>query len=631
MWFQSVKPLAHALQVLVSTIINALGTLKGFRLKELEEWENGVEGVEGDALKLLRGSNQSNLTTEDLHTLAKRLGRLTLALAVSSRILAEGITPKELVRRLDRKGAEAFKREREDPEYRKPPDLVQLFDISMELVKRDSTTEGQLAEAMVKVGGWFASAPIPFHLLGRAAAALSPDLCEEDGAEAFRLLVRFSLGDRERGEDASFHRLVQEYGRFLGGQEAGKAVVSALSKESKSLSTSSAVHFRNICDLTFPGTKPLDLRLEGDERRGVVQNIGIPLVYFYVGSAFQLAQARALNDTFPEDSDRGCTQLAADLAACRGRVLQESGDSRAAYKQYEQALRFQELAALHTSAVCGGCQMSPVKGLMYKSLDQEDFSLCAGCKEKHSPTAPGRFTQVDHPSVAAILNNMALTLGSEDGEAVPLYERSLRIAEEAFGPEHQSVGVALNNMAGLLRSRGKYDEALELYMRDLRISEKALGAEDQRVGVTLNNIAGLLHDRGEYSEALPLYERSLEVLENALGPDHPSVASTLNNMAALLKSQGKEEALGPMYERSLRIKEKALGPEHPSVATTLINLAGLQRSQGNYKEGAWAVRAEPAHFGEGARTRPPGGRDPVEQHGGPAQDSGQVRRGVFYA
>ncbi|CAN0560503.1 unnamed protein product, partial [Laminaria digitata] len=52
-------------------------------------------------------------------------------------------------------------------------------------------------------------------------------------------------------------------------------------------------------------------------------------------------------------------------------------------------------------------------------------------------------------------------------EALPLYKRSLAIDEKALGPEHPSVAISLNGLAGLFRTQGNYAEAGPLYKRSL--------------------------------------------------------------------------------------------------------------------------------------------------------------------
>eukprot|EP00243_Klebsormidium_subtile_P008882 TRINITY_DN431_c0_g1_i14.p1 TRINITY_DN431_c0_g1~~TRINITY_DN431_c0_g1_i14.p1 ORF type:complete len:767 (+),score=194.19 TRINITY_DN431_c0_g1_i14:430-2730(+) len=451
-------------QVLVSTRLNQLSDMQPVHLKELGE---------GDALKLLIGKEKALLAgKEDLLRLANRLGRLTLALAVSSRILADKVTPKELLDRIDQKGVEVFEKERNDLNYGLSPNLVHLFDISMERVRNahGDLEHRTLAEAMVKVGGWFASAPIPFHLLRDAAVKTLPEAVK-DGAEAFRLLVRYSLGDRigEGGSLASFHQLVQEYGRFLAGQEAGKAVVSALSEE-KVLDAHSVVHYQYAYDLTIPGTGLRDIDLGEDGRASVVQRIGIPLVYHYVGAGFDLTRACTLVGTFSEGNSEA---LRAEILACRGGVSREMGQYGAAYQNFEEALGIKERECLHEGVQCDKCLIWPIKGSRYKALDQDEYDLCASCMDEQGLGSKG-FVLVEHPSVATTLGNMAVLLQSQGKyeEALPLYERSLRInlplyerdlriSEKALGPEHPDVATT----AGLLRSQGKYEGAAAVRAR----------------------------------------------------------------------------------------------------------------------------------------------------------------------
>jgi hypothetical protein len=63
----------------------------------------------------------------------------------------------------------------------------------------------------------------------------------------------------------------------------------------------------------------------------------------------------------------------------------------------------------------------------------------------------------DHPEVGTDLNNLALVLQDlgEPGQARPLLERALRIAEAVYGPDHPDVGTRLNNLALVVRDLGE--------------------------------------------------------------------------------------------------------------------------------------------------------------------------------
>src|SRR6266851_1727982 len=169
-------------------------------------------------------------------------------------------------------------------------------------------------------------------------------------------------------------------------------------------------------------------------------------------------------------------------------------------------------------------------------------------------------------------------------EGTPVAQEAVRVAEATFGPAHDNVAIALNNLAALYKAQGKYAEAEPLYKRALAIWEKTLGSEHPLMATGLNNLAGLYREQGRYGEAEPLYRRSLAILLKAQGPEHPDVAKSLNNLALLYWAQGRYREAEPLSKRSLAIREKALGPEHPEVAISLNNLALLYRAQGRYGE-----------------------------------------------
>src|SRR5271166_915342 len=106
-------------------------------------------------------------------------------------------------------------------------------------------------------------------------------------------------------------------------------------------------------------------------------------------------------------------------------------------------------------------------------------------------------------------------------------------AKARFGVSHANYGGALNNLAVVYKSQGRYAEAEGLYKRALAIREKALGASHPNVAGTLNNLALLYAAQAKYADAEALYKRALAIKEKAFGKDHPSVASTLSNLAIL--------------------------------------------------------------------------------------------------
>ena len=192
----------------------------------------------------------------------------------------------------------------------------------------------------------------------------------------------------------------------------------------------------------------------------------------------------------------------------------------------------------------------------------------------------------EHPLVAYPLYNLA-DLYRDQGkyaEAEPLFQRAQRIREQADGSEHPLVAYPLNNLAILYREQGRYAEAEPLFQRALRIWEQAYRPEHPLVASPLNGLANLYREQGRYAEAEPLFQRALRIREQQLGPEHPQVAYPLYNLAVLCIEQGKNAEAEPLYQRALRIREQAYGSEHPEVAPPLTGLANLYREQGRYAE-----------------------------------------------
>ena len=67
-----------------------------------------------------------------------------------------------------------------------------------------------------------------------------------------------------------------------------------------------------------------------------------------------------------------------------------------------------------------------------------------------------------------------LNKAAKYSEAMPLAQESLKLREEALGPNHPDVAISLNNLADLYMRQGRLAEAELLFRRSLAIKEKIL-------------------------------------------------------------------------------------------------------------------------------------------------------------
>jgi tetratricopeptide (TPR) repeat protein/nucleoside phosphorylase len=272
---------------------------------------------------------------------------------------------------------------------------------------------------------------------------------------------------------------------------------------------------------------------------------------------------------------------AADLLHRTGIYLYEHALYAITEPLFQQALhiREQSLGSDHPSVAALLNDLAELYRTQEKYEQAEPLFLLALHILEQSPDS-------DHPNVTYPLKGLA-RLYFEQGKyerAELLFQRALHIRELALGPDHLNVAHLLNDLAELYFEQGKYERAELLFQRALHIRELALGPDHLDVTPSLNGLAKLYRDRGRYAEAEPLFLRTLHIQELALGPDHPNVASLLNNLATLYTEQGKYVEAEPLYQRALHIWEEKLGPEHSHATYSLNGLADLYTEQGKYME-----------------------------------------------
>ncbi|SLM38796.1 kinesin light chain 1, partial [Lasallia pustulata] len=82
-----------------------------------------------------------------------------------------------------------------------------------------------------------------------------------------------------------------------------------------------------------------------------------------------------------------------------------------------------------------------------------------------------------------------------------MYRRALEGQEKAWGPEHTSTLVTVNNLGNLYKYQGKMAEAEAMHRRALEGQEKAWGPEHTSTLVTVNNLGILYAEQGKMAEA----------------------------------------------------------------------------------------------------------------------------------
>jgi serine/threonine protein kinase len=157
-------------------------------------------------------------------------------------------------------------------------------------------------------------------------------------------------------------------------------------------------------------------------------------------------------------------------------------------------------------------------------------------------------------------------------KALPLYEETLRSANERFGPNHKDTLASKNNLAVGYHAAGMLDKALPLYEELLATRRAELGTEHEDTLASMSNLAAAYFSRGEFDRAVPLYEETCQTMKRTLGSDHLSTLTSMNNLGAVYFKSGAFEKGVPLFAESLELRRQKLGPDHPETLATMRNL-----------------------------------------------------------
>ena len=162
-------------------------------------------------------------------------------------------------------------------------------------------------------------------------------------------------------------------------------------------------------------------------------------------------------------------------------------------------------------------------------------------------------------------------------------EQAYGNAWEQWAPDEsaEETGNLAADLSGFLQFAGRYKAITAKFARlALQIESRHYDSDSPQVGLRLNNLAGLLESKGDYAAAEPLYRRALAIAENALGADHPDTGTALYALGQLLLAQGRTLEAKPMLDREIALVRKSEGEVCESLAISLTNLGLALREAG---------------------------------------------------
>ena len=204
----------------------------------------------------------------------------------------------------------------------------------------------------------------------------------------------------------------------------------------------------------------------------------------------------------------------------------------------------------------------------------------------------------NQPAVEAELRTR---IGSVYGElalfdkAEAMQRAALAIYMKLYGPENRETATSLNNLAIVLRQKGKFPQAEAAFREALNVRRHLLGSENTDVATSLNDLSRVLLTEEKVAEAEVFNRESLATRRKLFGEETLEVADSLDSLETILREQGKRAEAETMARKVLAMRRKLLGDGHPLVAESLINLTStlttLEEVESCYRE-ALAIQSK---------------------------------------
>ncbi len=170
-----------------------------------------------------------------------------------------------------------------------------------------------------------------------------------------------------------------------------------------------------------------------------------------------------------------------------------------------------------------------------------------------------------------LLGQSLINQGREQ-EAIPLFERALKLIEIQPDSESYDKGHLLVGLASTLQDAGDHVRAEQFARQAVDLASQRYGPTSREVEYPLGTYSNILQSLGRYQEAGDALRRALDIRRRIYGLDTPKRATGLVNLAALYGELGKPELAVPLLEEALRVYQQAFGGSHAAVGVINLNL-----------------------------------------------------------
>lgn len=225
-----------------------------------------------------------------------------------------------------------------------------------------------------------------------------------------------------------------------------------------------------------------------------------------------------------------------------GAVSENLGRYKEAEKYHKEAIRI-------TTKVNGGVRGSAVSS----RINFAEFYRKLGRYQEAEEILTDILGLGDSETQAVAFNNLALVYEAtaRHKEAVPLYQKSLRIVSDQLGRNHPVTHSVRSTYAYFLGHTGESEQAIRLYLEQIRDLEQLSGSKTTMMALAASGLAEAYTLEERYADALPWFQRCLEIFQSVPGEGGFNIARSRANVAITEAKLGRNNLAISLAEESL--------------------------------------------------------------------------------
>jgi len=179
------------------------------------------------------------------------------------------------------------------------------------------------------------------------------------------------------------------------------------------------------------------------------------------------------------------------------------------------------------------------------------------------------------PTLVPALLRLAQSLvdAAEPAEAVPVYQRSIKLLGEQGGVFDPRLIEVWTGLGKAWQTLGKPKQALDAFKRAQHITHRSYGVMNLR---QIPLIASMIESQkalGEVKKTSNLQRLAIKLYQHNAGENSPQALAAMRKLARWITRQGDYRQARIIYRRVLKIQEQASPKDTPAMVPTLRGLA----------------------------------------------------------